>query len=71
MLVIFLTKMKKNNIKDKSVFKKYYQELVNTNKEVKWKGATKYNKFYKVFRKPSISILACILRIRDLIKDKN
>ena len=67
-LIILLSKMKRYDIKDKEIEEKYYQELVNTNKEVKWKGATKYNKFYKVFRKPSISILACMLRVRDLIK---
>ncbi|MBR3490122.1 MAG: glycosyltransferase [Bacilli bacterium] len=67
-LIINLSKIKRYGIKDKEIEKKYYQELVNTNKEVKWKGATKYNKFYKVFRKPSINILACLLRVRDLIK---
>ena len=67
-LIINLSKMKRYGIKDKKIEKKYYQELVNTNKEVKWKGTTKYNKFYKVFRKPSISILAFMLRVRDLIK---
>lgn len=67
-LLFLLSKMKRYGIKNKEVWDKYYRELVNTNKEVKWKSATKYNKFYKVFRKPSISILACMLRVRDLIK---
>ena len=67
-LINYLIKMKNNNIKDKETYNKYYKELVETNKEVKWKGSTKYVKFYKVLRRPSISILAFGLRVRDLIR---
>ena len=67
-LIINLSKMKRYGIKNKEAWDKYYKELVNINKEVKWKGSTKYNKFYKVFRKPSISILAFALKVRDKVK---
>ena len=67
-LIVNLSKMKRYKINDKEIFNKYYQELVDTNKEVKWKGSSKYVKFYKVFRKPSISMLAFALKVRDLIK---
>lgn len=67
-LIINLSKMKKFRIKDKEIYKKYYKELVTINKEVKWKDSTKYNKFYKVFRRPTISIFACMLNLRDLVK---
>ena len=67
-IIINLSKMKRYKIRDKEIYNKYYKELVETNNEVKWKDATRINKFYKVFRKPSISMLAFGLRIKDLIK---
>lgn len=60
--------MKKNKIKNKELFNNCYQELLNTNKEVKWKDASKKVKLFKIFRRPSISILAIVYRVRDFIR---
>lgn len=67
-LITNLSKMKRYHIKNKKVFNKYYKELVDTNKEVKWKNATWKNKMFKILRRPTISILAFGLRARDLIR---
>lgn len=67
-IIINLSKMKKNKIKDKEVFNKYYKELLDTNKEVKWKDANKKAKLFKIFRRPYISVLAIMYRVKDLIK---
>ncbi len=66
-LIKLLVKSKKYKIKNSQTKKKYYNELVEINKEVKWKEANKINKFYKICRRPSISILAFGLKIKDLI----
>ena len=63
-----LSKMKRYKIKNKEVFNKYYKELLDTNKEVKWKDANKKVKLFKIFRRPSISILAIMYRVRDFIR---
>lgn len=67
-LIINLSKMKRYGIKNNEMWNMYYKKLVEINKEVKWKTSTKYNKLYKLFRRRSINILACILRVRDLIR---
>ncbi len=67
-LIVNLSKMKRYGIKNKEVWNKYYKELLNTNKEVKWKGSTKYNKFYKVFKKPSISAIAYMSIFKDFVR---
>lgn len=67
-LISYLYRMKMNKIYNDKIKKDYYSELHILNKDVKWKNATKYNKFYKVFRKPSISILAFMLKVRDKVK---
>lgn len=67
-LVINLAKMKRYKIKDKEVFNKYYKELLDTNKDVKWKDANKKAKLFKIFRRPYISVLAIMYRVKDLIK---
>lgn len=68
MLIIFLSKMKRYGIRNDEVEKKYYKELIYTNKEVKWVGATYINKIYKVFGKSSISILALGLKVKEFIR---
>lgn len=67
-LMMNLSKMKRYKINNKEVFNKYYKELLDTNKDVKWKDANKKVKLFKIFRKPSINGLAFLYRIRDLVK---
>ena len=67
-IILNLSKMKRYNIINKEIYNKYYQELVDTNKEVKWKGSTKINRLYKVFRKSSINMIAFMMRIKDMIE---
>ncbi len=67
-IIINLSKMKSYRIKNKKVFNKYYKELLDTNKEVKWKDASKKVKLFKIFRRPYISVLAIMYRVKDLIK---
>lgn len=65
-LISNLAKMKKYKIKNKEVFNKYYKELLDTNKDIKWKGANKKFKLFKIFRRLSISTLALWYKIKDL-----
>ena len=66
-LIKCLAKMERYGIKNKEVWDKYYKELVEINKEVKWKDSNKYDKFYKIFRRLSISMLALMYRLKQLL----
>ena len=67
-IIMNLSKMKRYKIKNKGVFNKYYKELLDTNKDIKWKDANKKVKLFKIFRKSSINGLAFLYRVRDLVK---
>lgn len=57
-LINNLTKMKMYKIKDKHIWKKYYNILIDTNNKVKWKKSNKKVKLFKIFRRMSFRILA-------------
>ena len=63
-----ISKMKIYKINDKGIYNKYYRELVNTNKDVKWKDASNKVKLFKIFRKSSINVFSVMYKIRDLVR---
>ena len=65
-----LSKMKFNKIKNKEVYKKYYKELKETTKEIKWEKSNKKIKLFKIFKSSFIELYCLAYKIRD-IKQKN
>ena len=49
-IIINLSKMLINKINDEKTYNKYYNELINTTKEIKWKESSKEVKRFKVFK---------------------
>lgn len=64
--IIILSKMKQYGIKNKEVKEKCYNDLLRTNKEIKWNKATRRNKLFKVFRRLSINILAIKYKLTNI-----
>ena len=69
MLIINMSKMKRYNIKDRNIEKRYYHELKEINKTVSWKASTLFCKLYKIFGKKTIICLAFLLKIRDTFRN--
>ena len=50
-IILNLSKMNIYHINNKEIYDKYYNELVITSKELKWKDSNKYVKRFKVFKR--------------------